>query len=141
MKEKRQTFDDMTRKGTGGCFSVKTNGVVTHVVVIGGYNNLPPNIGPLSTTEILNVETLTWSNGPSLPSPMTDFGAVESFEVPYLGFVIGGTTNSNYAPILGLQKINGDIGETLQWDFVRSTDNGRYGHTVVNAPLSMLPSC
>ena len=131
------------------CFSVKTNGIITDVVVVGGSQR---NTGKV-TTEILNVKSQTWSGGPSLPITTFNFATVESMGDQYLGFLIGGYKYDRIVPVknyyvfqgvktiddslFGLQKMDG----TLKWVRIRSIETPRYWHTVVNAPFSVVPSC
>ena len=119
-------------RGNHGCFSVKQNGKVAKVYVFGGYP------GPLSSTEVLNVNDLTWSKGPDLPIALSGNDGAESFHDDYLGFSVGGWGNAKYLKtIFGLQKTAG----SERWIQVQSMTEARQFHTVVNTPSSLLPFC
>ena len=125
------------RRYRPSCFPIKTNGTVTDVVVVCGHSTKERQ----TTTEILNIKSLTWYDGPRLPYLINDLASVESVDGQYLGFAIGGYSSyQKYQiqdSIFGLQKVNG----ILEWVLVRSMDTPRYRHTVINAPLSLVPSC
>ena len=107
------------------------------MVVVGG-DGSP---GRLSSTEILDVKTMTWSNGPNLPISVTGNRGVESFTDTYLGFSTGGTSCCSWSAqnnIYGLKKTSGN---TYSWVQVQSMATGRYYHSVVNAPTTLLPNC
>ena len=91
----------------------------------------------LSSTEILDVKTMTWGNGPNLSISVSRNRGVESFTDTYLGFSTGGYP---YAlnNIYGLKKTSGN---TYRWVQVQSMATGREYHSVVNAPTSLLPNC
>ena len=105
------------------------------MVVVGGEPS-----GSLSSTEILDVKTMTWSNGPNLPTSVTGNRGVESVTDTYLGFSTGGTSRGWNAQnnIYGLKKTSGN---TYRWVQVQSMATGRYYHSVVNAPTTLLPNC
>ena len=118
-----------------GCFSVKTNNTITEIYVIGG---IIQQSGAAVSTEVLNVQNLTWSDGPSLPFGMYGLKAVASVQDEYVGFVVGG--NGNGEPlntIFGLKKSN----KNLSWIEIGRTNMMRYHHAVVNAPLYLMPFC
>ena len=94
--------------------------------------------GRLSSTEILDVKTMTWSNGPNLPISVTKNRGVESFTDTYLGFSTGGYTGQVQNKIYGLKRTSGN---TYRWVQVQSMATARYFHSVVNAPTSLLPNC
>ena len=94
--------------------------------------------GRLSSTEILDVKTMTWSNGPNLPISVERNRGVESFTDNYLGFSTGGYYRSVRNNIYGLKKTSGN---TYRWVQVQSMATGRYYHSVVNAPTTLLPNC
>ena len=116
------------------CFSVKENNMITEIVVMGGYGS-----GRLSSTEILDVNSMTWRTGPSLPFSVYSNRGVQSEVGPYLGFSIGGEGNSQrQRKIFGLKKSNGN---NVKWEEVHGMTTGRMYHSVVNAPKSLLPNC
>ena len=96
--------------------------------------------GWFSSTEILDVKTMTWSNGPNLPITVIRNRGVESFTDTYLGFSTGGTNYywNGYNNVYGLKKTSGN---TYRWVQVQSMATGRYWHSVVNAPTTLLPNC
>ena len=53
----------MHKRGGHGCFSLKEKGDVSKVYVFGGTDGL----SYFSSTEVLKVGDLDWSDGPSLP--------------------------------------------------------------------------
>ena len=121
-----------------GCFSVKQNGNVSNVYVFGG---LP---GPMRSTEVLNVNDLTWSDGPDLPIGIYGNARVESNDNQYLGFSVGGFSDAgtqeedpNMNTIYGLQKSGGD----QKWVEFKSMDEPRNYASVVNVPSSLLTFC
>ena len=76
----------------------------------------------MKSTEVLNVNDLTWSDGPDLPIGMYSNAGVESNDNQYLGFSVGGFSDAgtqeedpNMNTIYGLQK----SGENLIHCFAR----------------------
>ena len=124
-----------TARENFGCFHVMENNIVTKVVVMGG-NNYD---GKLSSAEMLDVRTMKWQNLPNLPFEVYKNEGVESVVEPYIGFSVGGYSNSNRYErrIIGLKK----EGENYRWQQVNSLSTGTYAPASVNAPSSMLPSC
>ena len=121
-----------------GCFSVKQNGNVSNVYVFGGYP------GPMKSTEVLNVNDLTWSDGPNLPIGMYENAGVESNDNQYLGFSVGGSIDNGAQEedpskntIYGLQKSGGN----QKWVEFKSMDEPRNYASVVNVPSSLLTFC
>ena len=118
-----------------GCFSIKDNNMITEIVVMGGYGS-----GYLSSTEILDVNSMTWRTGPALPISVSSNKGVQSEVGPYLGFSTGGSDWRGQVQnkICGLRKTNGI---SFKWEEVHSMTTARLGHSVVNAPKSLLPNC
>ena len=116
-----------------GCFSVKEQGKVTKVYVFGGNDGS----SLLTSTEVLNVSDLTWSDGPSLPYPMYGNAGVSSNDKKYEGFCVGGYNSTKFKTVLGLENANGN----QRWVEVGQMKEPREDHTVVNAPPSLLDSC
>ena len=121
-----------------GCFSVKQNGNVSNVYIFGGYP------GPLKSTEVLNVNDLTWSDGPDLPIGIYGNAGVESNDNQYLGFSVGGSIDNGAQEedpskntIYGLQKSGGN----QKWVEFKSMDEPRNYASVVNVPSSLLTFC
>ena len=83
---------------------------------------------------------MTWSNGPNLPIQVYKNRGVESVTDTYLGFSTGGYSSNWYGRnyIYGLKKTSGN---TYRWVQVQSMATGRYHHSVVNAPTTLLPTC
>ena len=125
-----------------GCFSVKQNGDVSKVYVFGG----KPRAKGFwrKSTEVLNVNDLTWSDGPDLPIGMYGNAGVESNDNQYLGFSVGGSIDNGAQEedpskntIYGLQKSGGD----QKWVEFKSMDEPRNYASVVNVPSSLLTFC
>ena len=116
-----------------GCFSVKQNGNVSNVYVFGG------EPGIKQSTEVLNVNDLTWSDGPDLPIGMSSNAGVESNDNQYLGFSVGGDNSRKhlFGKIYGLQK----SGENLKWVPYKSMNERRNFASVTNVPSSLLTFC
>lgn len=111
-----------------GCFSIKENNEITKIVVMGGNNS-----GALSSTVILDVNSMTWRTGPALPISVSYNKGVHSEGGTYLGFSIGGSIKSIY----GLKKTSED---SFTWEEVHGMTTARVWHSVVNAPKSLLPN-
>ena len=94
--------------------------------------------GSGSSTEILDVNSMTWRTGPSLPISVYQNKGVQSEVGPYLGFSTGGRSRQGQRKIYGLKKTNGN---SFKWEEVHGMTTGRYFHSVVNAPKSLLPNC
>ena len=98
----------------------------------------------MASTEVLNLEVpenqRSWSDSQDLPHGIANFNAmVGSREGMYLGYSVGGIRAPvNENTIYGLRK-NSTGG--LQWDVVSKMHFPRYYHSVVNAPLYLVPSC
>ena len=134
-----------------GCFSIYTNNIVTHVVVVGGScqdmtgNDSDCRNGTRKSTEILSLANMTWSDGPEFPYHITQSKGVTSVQDDYLGYSIGGLENGygnaeNYGEkkeIMGLEKSDG----RLRWVFVGNMTTPRFLHAAVKAPMSLFPSC
>ena len=118
-------------RGYHGCFSVKENGNVSNVYVFGG------NPGPMSSTKVLNVNDLTWSDGPDLPIGIYGNAGVESNDNQYLGFSVGGYNSGSKNTIYGLQK----SGDNLKWVTFQSMNEPRYYTSAVNVPSTLLSFC
>ena len=119
-----------------GCFSIEENGQVTKIVAMGGSYH-----GRLSTAEILDVKSMQWQDLPDLPFAVKWNKGVESKIGPYLGFSVAGwsDTTGNEKRIIGLRK--NQNGNNYYWEQANSLTTGRMSPTVVNAPISMVPSC
>ena len=145
-----------------GCFSVKQNGNVSNVYVFGGYP------GPMKSTEVLNVNDLTWSDGPDLPIGVHGNAGVESNDNQYLGFSVGGTTlvrngrrryqhtntrtkyqyqehqyqehNIRYSYKNTIYGLQ-KSGENEKWIAFKSMNEPRYLASAVNVPSSLLTFC
>ena len=108
--------------------------MVSNVVVMGGYES-----DRLTSTEILDVATMTWTTGPDLPIPVYDNRGVTSATGPYLGFSTGGNCDGRRCrEIFGLKETSQNV---YTWEEVHSMTTGRTAHHVVNAPKSILPNC
>ena len=108
--------------------------MITEIVVMGGYGS-----GALSSTEILDVNSMTWRTGPALPISVYANRGVQSEVGPHLGFSTGGYGNGqNQNKIYGLKKTPED---SFEWEEVHSMTTARSYHSVVNAPKSLLPNC
>ena len=118
-----------------GCFSIKNNNMITEIVVMGGIGSVY-----LSSTEILDVNSMTWRNGPALPISVHGNRGVQSEVGPYPGFSIGGWSGRGQKTrkIFGLKKTPED---NFKWEEVHSMTTARASHSVVNAPKSLLPNC
>ena len=109
--------------------------MITEIVVMGGYNS-----GALSSTEILDVNSMTWRTGPALPISVAYNRGVQSEVGPYLGFSTGGRDGNGQEQrkIFGLKKTNGN---NFKWEEVHGMTTGREIYSVVNAPKNLLPNC
>ena len=117
-----------------GCFSVKINGNVSEIYVLGGHPS------PMSSTEVLNVKESTWSPGPDLPIAMHANVGVESFDNDYLGFNIGGYDQRNsddLRTIYGLRNSGG----TERWVSLKSMQLPRRYFSAVNVQSPLVPFC
>ena len=95
--------------------------------------------GALSSTEILDVNSMEWRTGPALPISLQGNRGVQSEVGTYLGFSTGGHGNGQYQrKIYGL-KITSD--DSFKWEEVHGMTTARRVHSVVNAPESLLPNC
>ena len=115
--------------------------MITEIVVMGGYYTRFFSYIALSSTEILDVNSMTWTTGPALPISVYGNKGVQSEVGPYLGFSTGGRNNRNNPcqnKIYGLKKTNGN---SFKWEEVHGMTTARYHHSVVNAPKSLLPNC
>ena len=120
-------------RGRFGCFSVTENGNVSSVVAMGGVDGR----GIQSTAELLNVQTMQWQNLPSLPFYVYGNKGVESVIGPYLGFSVGAYADCERR-IIDLRK-EGD--KNYQWEQVNGLSSCRRYHSVVNAPIELVPAC
>ena len=101
---------------------------------MGGYGS-----GQLSSTEVLDVNTMTWRVGPPLPISVESNRGVPSVEGNYLGFSTGGYGNGQrHSKIYGLKETSKDV---YTWEEVQSMTTARSYHSVVNAPKTLLPNC
>ena len=117
-----------------GCFSIMQNGYVSKIVVMGGNNS-----SFLSSTEMLDVTSKQWQILPNLPFKVASNEGVESVVGPYFGYSVGGYTGNGLEKrIIGLRKQSSG---NYQWIHVNWLTTARRALSVVNAPISMLPSC
>ena len=111
--------------------------MITKIVVMGGHGS-----ERLSSTEVLDVNSMRWKTGPALPTSVTHNKGVQSEVRPYLGFSTGGPFDYGKKQyqnkIYGLKKTNGN---SFKWEEVHGMTTGRYFHAVVNAPKNLLPNC
>ena len=106
---------------------------------MGGIFSWGESWGRLSSTEILDVDSMTWRTGPALPISVSDNRGVQSELGPYLGFSTGGYGNSQIQnKIYGLKKTPED---NFEWVEVHSMTTGREYHSVVNVPKSLISNC
>ena len=119
-----------------GCFSIEENEQVTKVVAMGGSYQ-----GTLSTAEILDVKSMQWKDLPDLPFAVDFNKGVESVIGPYLGFSVAGRSQMTNIEkrVIGLRK--NQNGNNYYWEQANILTTGRMLPTVVNAPISMVPSC
>ena len=121
-----------------GCFHIKDNNEITKIVVMGGYE-AARIARRLTSVEVLDINTMTWGIGPSLPLMESDNKGIQSVSDPYLGFSTGGANNGRLAGIIyGFKKTGEDV---YTWEEVHSMTRGRSGHSIVNAPKRLLPNC
>ena len=111
--------------------------MITEIVVMGGHNSAPEYF---SSTEILDVNSMTWRAGPTLPISVYANKGVQSEVGSYLGFSTGGRLESRQyqRKIYGLKK---GVGNSLNWEEVHGMTTARGWHSVVNVPKSLLPNC
>ena len=91
----------------------------------------------MKSTEVLNVNDLTWSDGPDLPMGITGNAGAESNDNQYLGFSVGGYNSGYKNTIYGLQK----SGEIQKWVAFKSMNEPRDHASVANVPSSLLTFC
>ena len=72
------------------CFSVKENGVVTKVVVVGGFSSVNHSWPNLLSTEILDLKTNKWNVGPIVPLASSGNQRGEENSGPFVGFSVAG---------------------------------------------------
>lgn len=108
--------------------------MITQIVVMGGYDGSDY----LSSTEILDVNSMTWRTGPALPISVSRNRGLQSEVGPYLGFSTGGYNGQSQNKIYGLKKTSKEI---FEWEEVHSMTTARYLHSVVNTPKTLLPNC
>ena len=76
--------------------------MITNVVVMGGYDS-----ARLTSTEILDVATMSWTTGPNLPVAVYYNRGVTSETGNYLGFSTGGSIfGEKFIKIYGLKETN-----------------------------------
>ena len=122
--------------------------MITKIVVMGGFCSGVNGYVTHSSTEILDVNTMTWGIGPNLPIDVFDHKGVQSVSETYLGFSIGGycsklrSCKDGYSKaqskIFGLKKTNENV---YVWEEVHNMTTARWSHSVVNAPKNLLPNC
>ena len=93
----------------------------------------------MKSTKVLNVNDLTWSDGPDLPIGIYGNAGVESNDNQYLGFSVGGWSSSSISKntIYGLQKSD----RNQKWVAFKSMNESRNHASVVNVPSSLLTFC
>ena len=92
-----------------------------------------------ATAEILDTQSMEWQNLPNLPFNVAHNKGVESVTGPYLGFTLGGWgDNGREKRMLGLRQQGHN---NYRWEQVNGLTTGRYWHSVVNAPVSLVPFC
>ena len=110
--------------------------------MVGGYSRELGRADRLNSTEILSIETMTWSDGPDYPYQVYGNKGVTSDQNDYLGYIVGGAGNPNGGyryqnEIMGLQKSNG----RLEWVSVGDMTSPRAYHSAIRVSVSLIPSC
>ena len=96
----------------------------------------------LKSIEILNLATMTWSDGPDFPYNIAHNDGATSIQDGYLGYSIGGLGEMDGRTfmskgIMGLESSNG----SLRWVPVGNMIRPRLDHTAVKVSLSIIPEC
>ena len=114
------------------------NNIVTKIVVMGGFDRYGSRY--LSSTEVLDVDTMTWAKHAPLPISVNYNRGVTSLGGPYLGFSIGGHdgTGRSKSNIYGLKSQGKNI---FTWEEVHNMSATRRLHSAVNAPKNLLTNC
>ena len=122
-----------------GCFSIEENGTTAKVVAMGGLSM--QRMGRVTeTAEILDITTMQWQDLPDLPFQVYSNKGIESVIGPYLGFSVGGKSNSVIENrIIGLRK--NQNGAYFWQELTTQLTTARKYAAVVNVPDSMVPSC
>ena len=116
-----------------GCFSIEENTTTAKVVAMGGVR--PQG----NTAEILDITTMQWQDLPDLPFQVYSNKGIESVIGPYLGFSVGGKSNSVIENrIIGLRK--NQNGNYFWQELTTQLTTGRQYPAVVNVHDSMAPS-
>ena len=110
--------------------------MVTKIVVMVGYSS-----EIISSTEILDVSTMTWAMGPPLPITILGNQGVESYTDTSLGLSTGGNGGSGNKRIKKIYSLQNTSDEGYTWEEVYSMTAARDHHSAVNAPTSLLPNC
>ena len=94
----------------------------------------------LSSTEVLDVDTMTWARHAPLPTSGILNRGVASFGGSYLGFSIGGMERygRSRSKIYGLKSLGKNM---FTWEEVHNMTAGRRYHSAVNAPKNLLTNC
>ena len=121
-----------------GCFSITENGLVTKVVAMGGDSPNSSGWKRTATAEMLDIQSMQWQYLPNLPFAVAHNKGVESVTGPYLGFTVGGYSDWSERRTFGLRQLGYN---NYRWEQVNGLTTGRYRHSVVNAPVSLVPSC
>ena len=118
--------------------------MIVGIVIMGGSHSGGLDLDPGFSTEILDVNSMTWTTGPALPIKVSGNKGVQSEVGPYLGFSTGGYSYSQFLnKIYGLKKTNGNSFEWQEVEMSRrhGMRTARTSHSVVNAPKRLLSNC
>ena len=99
---------------------------------MGGYGS-----GFLSSTEVLDVDTMRWERHAPLPISVVLNRGVASLGGTYLGFSIGGNnrTGQSKSNVYGLKSLEKN---RFNWEEVHNMNGARRYHSAVNAPKNLL---
>ena len=116
------------------CF-VDTQESTIHV--LGGWSrNIFSDGFPLSTTEILDLDTAKWVQGVNLPEPLYLAEAVESKSYSFVGYIAGGKYRKLNSEIWGLRR------KDMKWmQMSRQLRTKRMDYSLINVRLDEIPGC
>ena len=110
-----------------GCTRIRNDSII----VAGGLSD-----DYLSSSEILKIGDLQWTNGPNLKEPIFDNKVIMSIQKDYTAFSFGGRNENVFK-----SKLYGLNQDRNEWQFLDDINERHYYGPIVNVPSSMIPWC
>ena len=118
-----------------GCARIRNDSII----VAGGLCEICDIPGFVTSTEILKIGDLTWTNGPDIKESAFENRIVMSNRKDYIALSLGGIGENdgpaNHPAIYGFHQ------DRNEWQFLGNVNEYRYWGSIVNVPSNLIPWC